>query len=272
MRECIDVDRQRRYWDAIAAEYQQMTTIRCDDFHYGPQIPGEAALRLLPDFAPGATALELGCGGAQNSLWLSARGLTCTALDASEAQLEHARMLASISGVTIRFLRAELECFRPLLGGERYDFVHSSHALEFVEHPAGVVRDMAACLKPGGTLMLSTVHPLFNGQWVEGQSAEGAEDGEDVFTGSALLLTRYFQPPDDVRDESHGHVISRAHPLSNWFRWLRDAGLEVTALEEPAAVADAPYTSEDWASHDGQLDAIPSTVIFVARSRETAQD
>ena len=265
MRERIDTDEQRAYWNAISDDYQQITRIQCEDFHYGPQIPGESLLELLPEFAPGDTSLELGCGAAQNSIWLAERGVKCLAIDVSETQLAHARVLAAEHKMSIRFLRGELETFRSLVGEECFDFVHSSHALEFVNDPAIVVKDMAACLKPGGSLMISTVHPLYNGEWISG-TLEG-ESADAALMSDGLFLTNYFSPPDDVRDEPEGYAISRAHPISDWFRWLRAAGLDVVALEEPPAITDAPYSSDDWADHDGQLDAIPSTVIFVAVMR-----
>ncbi len=113
--------------------------------------------------------------------------------------------------------------------------------------------------------MLSTVHPLYNGDWIDGTyEQDGGGAG-----GWGLFLSSYFNPPDDVREE-HGRVqvISRAYPVSAWFRWLRAAGLDVMALEEPSAVPPGvvpPYTSDDWSMPDGELHAIPGTVIFVAR-------
>jgi hypothetical protein len=68
-----------------------------------------------------------------------------------------------------------------------------------------------------------------------------------------------------MRDEDGFHVVSRAYPVSAWFDWLTAAGLIVTAIKEPAAIDDAPYSSDDWASHEGQLDVIPSTLILVAK-------
>ena len=264
MRERIDAKRQSGYWDAIADEYQSFTRIRCDDFHYGPQIPGESALRLLPKFRPGMTALELGCGGAQNSVWLAKRGVVCTAMDVSSAQLAHAARLCREQGVAVRLAQAGFADFgRHLKARERFNFVHTSHAIEFVEDPAAAVAAMAARLKRGGTLMVSTVHPVYNGEWTAFEMETGR--GRRTKPVDGLFLSSYFEPPDDVRDENGVHVVSRAHPVSSWFRWLKAAGLQVTALEEPAAIADAPYTSRDWADHGGQLDAIPSTVIFTAR-------
>ena len=266
-RETIETDRQRAYWDALAPAYAAITRIREDDFHFGPQIPGDRDLRILPGLPPGATALELGCGGGQNSVFLaSRRGLRCTALDVSEAQLSRARARAVAAGAAVEFLRSPIEGFEAAVGPDRrFDLVHSSHALEFVEDPAAAVRAMARAAAPGGWVMVSTVHPLFNGQWIEGEFED--EDGRDAGdAGAGLFLPNYFSPPDDVRDDAFGHAVSRAWPVSAWFGWFRDAGLSVERLAEPAATADAPYTSDDWADHGGQLDRIPSTIILLGRA------
>ena len=258
----MDTELQRAYWDALSGEYARITRIRTDDFHYGPQIPGERELRVLPPLGPGSSALELGCGEGQNSVFLAKKGVRCEALDVSEEQLGRARALAAREGVRIGFRRSSLEDFAAAPPPpDRYDLVHSSHALEFVEDPGAVVRAMAAAAKEGGTVLVSTVHPVFNGEWIEGEW--GDESGRDAgAAGAGLFLRSYFSPPDDVRDDAFGHAVSRAWPVSAWFGWFRAAGLEVTALLEPPATPDAPYTSDDWANHGGQLDRIPSTVIL----------
>ena len=265
-RETIRTAAQRAYWDALSGDYAAITRIREDDFHYGPQIPGERALRLLPDFPRGATALELGCGGGQNSLFLATRlGLRCTALDVSGEQLGRARARAAAAGAQIEFLQAPIESFSAAVGPDRrFGFVHSSHALEFVEDPGAAVRDMARAAEPGGWVLVSTVHPVFNAQWIDGEFED--ESGADAGSaGSGAFLTDYFRPPDDVRDDAFGHAVSRAWPVSAWFDWFRAAGLSVERLAEPAATADAPYTSDDWAAHGGQLDRIPSTLVLLGR-------
>lgn len=267
-RETIRPGEQRAYWDALAGEYAAITRIREDDFHYGPQIPGERSLRLLPDFPRGATALELGCGGGQNSLFLATRlGLRCTALDASGEQLARARARAAAAGAAIDFVQAAIESFPAAVGSRGpFDFVHSSHALEFVEDPGAAVLAMARAAKPGGWVLVSTVHPLFNGQWIEGEFED--ETGADAGSaGAGVFLADYFRPPDDVRDDAFGHAVSRAWPVSAWFDWFRAAGLSVERLAEPAATDDAPYTSDDWADHGGQLDRIPSTLVLLGRVR-----
>lgn len=265
-RETIRTAAQRDYWDALSVDYAAITRIRTDDFHHGPQIPGDSRLGILPDLPPGATALELGCGGGQNSVFLAVRrGLRCTALDVSAAQLARARANAAAAGAAIEFVQAPIEGFAAAVGaGRRFDLVHSSHALEFVEDPGAVVRAMAEAAAPGGWVLVSTVHPLFNGQWIEGEFED--EDGRDAGSaGAGVFLPDYFSPPDDVRDDAFGHAVSRAWPVSAWFGWFRAAGLSVERLEEPPATPDAPYTSDAWADHGGQLDRIPSTIILLGR-------
>ncbi|NLL83930.1 MAG: methyltransferase domain-containing protein [Lentisphaerae bacterium] len=255
---------QRGYWNGMADRYQSEMEISVDDFHYGPQIPGESMLQMLPPFIEGQRALELGCGAAQNSIWLARQGVECVAIDIAAEQLRHAQALAQKHKVKIEFICKPLESALAEVEGT-FDFIHSSHALEFVDNPAAIISEAATRLKAGGTLVISTVHPLYNGEWVEGVDDTGGSDG------SGLFLRDYFMPPDDIRfDGERVEAVSRAYPVSAWFGWLREAGLEVVHLAEPAAVEDGeatPYTSDDWAHHEGMLHAIPGTVIVVARKR-----
>ena len=171
---------QRLYWNGLADAYHRLTRISVDDFHYGPQIPGESRLQLLPPLRRGQRALELGCGGAQNSLWLARKGLECTALDLSAVQLRHARRLARAEGLALRLVCSPIEAFSKAVEGG-LDLIHSSHALEFVEDPGAVVAAAAERLTPGGTLIISTDHPLYHGDWIDGiyeEEVSGKAPGE----------------------------------------------------------------------------------------------
>lgn len=258
---------QRAYWNGLSDRYQRSMKIALDDFHYGPQIPGESELQLLPELRLGMRALELGCGAAQNSIYLAKHGLCCSACDISKEQLKHARAIANTAGVEIDFACMPIEKATTKFKGP-FDLIHSSHAFEFVDRPGEIIHKLAGLLAPGGTLLISTVHPLYNGEWVENFDEEGNP------VGMGLFLDNYFSPPDDVRTKrGKVDVISRAYPISSWFRWFRAAGLEVTALEEPAALGadeQPPYTNKDWADTEGELQAIPGTLIILGRQRPTA--
>ena len=194
-------------------------------------------------------------------------------MDISAEQLRHAADLAKRAGVAIRLVECPLEAFAEKAEGV-YDLVHSSHALEFVDDPAAVLRAVHGVLAPGGHFVLSTVHPLYNGEWIgaEGEASEAdfAVENEDGEEERGLFLTNYFTPPDDVRCDEAGRpvVVSRAYPVSAWFDWLRKAGFDVLRMAEPPAVPRGetpPYTSDAWSEPDGELEAIPGTLVFVAR-------
>lgn len=259
---------QRSYWDGISQKYQKVMRISLDDFHYGPQIPGERHLCLLPKLHKGMKALELGCGGGQNSIWLAKHNVACDAFDISAEQLGHARALAKKENVKITFAKGELDKWPTKFKGP-YDLIHSSHAMEFANDPEKVIARAAELLVPGGTLIISTVHPLYNGDWVESFDEDGNVEGMGLF------LRNYFMPPDDIRRKrGKVEVVSKAYPVSSWFKWMRNAGLKVTAIEEPPelhAVNSAgeeeipPYTNKDWADNEGELSAIPGTLIIAGR-------
>lgn len=250
---------QAQYWNAIADAYRAITRIDAGDFHYGPLLAGESELRLLPPLTPGMKALELGCGEGQNSRWLARRGLQCTAIDISEGQLAYARKDAEAEGLTIDFRCSSIEDFE--IPQEAYELITSSHAFEFVEDPFGLVKRVAAGLKPGGWFVLSTVHPVYNGDWVEADE----EDGSETW---GRLLVNYFRPIDDVREQPEGEgesIASRAYPVSAWFNAFRAAGLRVERLEEPPAAEHPAYASDDWQAAFDECSAIPTTLILVGQ-------
>lgn len=253
---------QAQYWNAISDEYRAITRIDALDFHYGPLLAGEKELQLLPPLKPGMTSLELGCGEGQNSRWLARQGLNCIAIDISEGQLTYARSDAEAEGLSIDFRCSSIEAFDP--ADAQFDLITSSHAFEFVANPFEEVCRIATWLKPGGTLMISTVHPVYNGEWV----AADEEDGSETW---GRLLVNYFKPIDDVREQPDGQgepVLSRAYPVSAWFNAFRKAGLVVDRIEEPPASEMPAYASDDWLEAMDECSAIPTTLILVAHKPE----
>ena len=262
MSDTIDRGANEDYWDELADAYHELTHISCDDFHYGPLIPGDSVLHLLPDPLAGKRCLELACGGAQNSIYLAKRGADCLALDASSKQLEHASELAASQVVVLKTMKCAFEELHEQDLGQ-YDLVHSSFGLPFADNPEGVIRYIAKnLLTAGGTLLVSLAHPISAGEWLEVE-----DDGDGMF------LKNYFEPPADLRSTESGKCAgSRSYPIGRTIQWLLDAGLTVDAMVEPTACnADAPdfktrcpYFSEAWVALTPQLSRIPFVYILKA--------
>lgn len=232
-------DSTRNYWDQLADDYQEQTHISCEDVHFGPLLPGDRKLHLLPQPLDGRDCLELGCGAAQNSIALARQGAHCTAVDLSANQLAHAQALAAQHHVQLRLLQDDLQTFDP--HGETFDLVHSCHALEFASDPRQALAHMATLIRPGGTLLLSTVHPLSAGEWVSLEDEDG------------LLLKDYFNPTPDARElTDDAHTQAQPLTIDDLTATLIRAGLAITRIvEQPCTLLgdgsdnldDIPYWS-----------------------------
>ncbi len=285
-----------RYWDDLAGLYQRETRISTDDFHYGPLLPGDTQLKLLPD-PDGLRCLEIGCGAGQNSIFLAKRGAQCTAIDISKKQLAHGRKLAATEKVEVDFQCVSMDSLEELQNPPRpslcsghpsregehlkspppegcpqggvglFDLIHSTYALPFAADPQKVIAAAAAMLKPGGTFLLTTGHPLYAGEWLD------IGEGED-----GVFIPDYFRPAPDVRMSLDDKTMSAAHywPISTLAEWIHAAGLAIDRLLEPEPMpipemsaeeihAKVPYESADWRTLYPQLARIPVVVIFKCR-------
>jgi SAM-dependent methyltransferase len=249
------------YWDHIAAEYQSETQICLDDFHYGPLLPGDRELQLLPHPLHGLRALELGCGAGQNSIFLSSQGAVCSAVDISSEQIRHGQGLSEQAGVSIEFHALDMDAdWLPCRGP--YDLIHATYSLPFSSEPEQVIMKAWEHLVPGGHFLLTMGHPLYAGEWLEIDEEFG------------VFLPSYFEPRSDLRDlpDSEDRQIgARCYPLSAVFAWLRKAGFEVVRMEEPRAsesTENLAYSSEDWLALQPVLTAIPLVVIFLCRKSD----
>jgi len=264
-----------RYWDDLAEVYQKETRISTTDFHYGPLLPGDSTLQLLPSFAKASEGkprfgkndsknfqcLEIGSGAGQNSIFLAKQGVECVAIDVSEEQLAHGRKLAKAENVEVDFQCISMDSMGSL---GTFDLIHSTYALPFSADPARVIKESAAMLKPNGTFLLTTGHPLYAGEWLD------IGDDED-----GVFLPDYFQPESDVRMALDDGAISAARywPISQLAEWIHEAGLVIERILEPAPMpipemseeailSTVPYDSADWRTLYPQLARIPVVVIF----------
>lgn len=256
------------YWNFIAERYQAETRISCEDFHYGPLLPGDRELQLLPGQVNGLDCLELGCGAGQNSIFLASRGARCVALDCAFNQLKAGAHLARRHGADVHFLQADMAVLPlPDRTDGLFDMIHSAYALPFARNQQAVIAAAGARLRPGGWLVCSTAHPLSTAERIE------LEDGQrGVFVGD------YYSPPADVRSAGGGTAHCRPVPISRVAQWMTGAGLYIEALLEPKPLdvcgmsqrerqQRIPYDSPAWRGQYAELNRIPAVVVYIARKQ-----
>lgn len=104
----------------------------------------------------GLQVLDVGCGGGLVAEPLARMGGQVIAIDAAQENIDVARTHAEQSGVAVDYRATTAEALAA--SGARFDLVT---ALEIVEHVAdvpGFVDSLAALLKPGGLLIMSTLN------------------------------------------------------------------------------------------------------------------
>lgn len=180
------------FWEGFYAEDQPWTG----------KVNAVLAGELTERPAPGASALDVGCGTGADAIWLARLGWSTTGVDIAEAALVRARIAAREAGAVVRWVRADLEADFP---EGTWDLVTSS----YLHSPVPLAREAVlrrACeaVAPGGTFVV-VVH-LSGPSWA------------------------------DPGDHAHDHLP----PLAATEAVLREAGLRVVSSAEIERSAPAP--------------------------------
>lgn len=162
-----------------------------------PETPvDQDVVRVAHGLEPG-TALDLGCGSGQNSLWLGRRGWRVHCVDIAKGAVERAEAAAREAGVEATFERADVTSWRTRL---KYDLVISTYALPSRGagrvHALGVARDAVA---PGGTLLLA--------EFDESLAASGWMAADHLVTLDEITesLPGFELEQAEVRQTEHSH-------------------------------------------------------------------
>ncbi len=106
----------------------------------------------------GARVLALAAGGGWDAVIFAKLGAETTLLDVSTRQLGTVRELARKEGAHIRFAPGDMRDLSRFAPGS-FDVVWHCHSLVFVREAARVLREVGRVLAPGGTYLMSTMHP-----------------------------------------------------------------------------------------------------------------
>lgn len=246
------VRRNRAAWDKMAAHYEgpgHRSWARAEP-DWGIWGVPEADLHVLPDVAD-LDVIELGCGTAYISAWLTRRGARPVGIDNSTAQLTNARRFQAEFGIDFPLIHGNAEAVP--YPDASFDLAISEYGASIWADPYRWIPEAARLLRPGGRLIF-----LINGTLMMLCSPE--EPGEPV--GERLVRDYFgmcrFEWPDDDSVEFH-------LPYGEWIRLLRANDFEVEDLIEiqapEGATTRADYISPDWARR------WPSEEIWKARKR-----
>jgi SAM-dependent methyltransferase len=233
------VSRNRLYWDELAKKYiaaGEHAWASAEPYWGIWRVP-ESERHVLSEPLEGKDAIELGCGTAYVSAWLSRRGARPVGIDNSAAQL-----------ATALRLQLEYRLDFPLIHGNAetvpypdasFDFAISEYGACLWADPRRWIPECARLLRPGGQLVFLTGSFLL-ALCIPG--GDGQSAGEQLLR-PAFGMYRLEDPG------SSGVEFHLSH--SNWLRLLRSSGFEIEDLIEvrpPAsAISRYDFVTIQWA-------------------------
>ena len=182
--------------------------------------------------------VELGCGTAYFSAWLAKRGAHPVGVDLTPAQLETARQCQQDLGIEFPLVEASAEDVP--LPDSSFDLALSEYGASIWCQPERWLGEAARLLRPGGELVFLCNSPI---------SILCSPDEGKV--GDRLLRPQFGMYRFDWPGEDEG--VNFYLPHGEWIRLLGENGLELIALHELRAPADAQdhphyeFVTAEWA-------------------------
>ena len=221
-----------------------------------------ALLARVGEPPAGCAMLDLGCGNGYLARRFARRGARVTGVDAAGALIAAARRREEAEPLGIVYHEADA-AHLPMLDDGSVDLVIANMSLMDIPDAAGALREVGRVLRPGGRFVFSISHPCFD---VDTRSAwEILREGEreTVFR----KVTGYRQLHSDVYawELEGGRRVTTVgfhRPLGWYAHRLREAGLVIVDLEEPAP--QAGFVSRARARREW-IEEIPLHLILEAR-------
>lgn len=192
----------------------------------------QPALRALLPLLAGAAVLDMGCGAGGLAAYCTGQGAArVTAVDISEKMLGLARETNAHPRIEYQHAAIEDLSFAPA----SFDVVVSSFAVHYVQDYAALTKNIACWLRPGGTFVYSTEHPIVTARHAGEQNWVRDDAGNKL-----------FWPVDDYQDEGERRFrwfvdgVAKYHrTMATLVNGLVGAGLSVTRVQEPVASESA---------------------------------
>ncbi len=243
----VDVGRVRAHYDRLAHLYRLFWG---EHLHHGyfenGESPARAQIQLMERLAGiaeiphGARVLDIGCGVGGSAMWLAKRsGCDVTGLTISPVQAGIASKKAASRGLSdrVRFEVRDANLWEP--DPEVFDAVWIMESSEHFPDKPGFFDRCARTLKPGGTLAVAA--------WLR-RDREMREDEAPLIAAVAEAM-----------------MSASLDTLSDYRRWMGDAGLTVTAAEDIAR-----QVAPTW-SHCARIGANPLVRLLLPLTGEATR-
>lgn len=206
-------------WENAAKEW--LTSIEENISRNHVLIP--KTMEILGDIA-GKKVLDLGCGEGGYSRLLSEKGAKVMGIDASKTLISAAKELSADMNIDYYVKSA---CALEGIKNNTFDIVISAMCLMAIEDLESALSEMYRVLKPGGTVVISILHPCFSGSNIGWSS-------DNEF--SKFIVDSYYH------EGSYQEGLSKhlGKPISFWHRTLGNTinpmlhlGFKLRGLYEP---------------------------------------
>lgn len=157
--------------------------------------------------------LDLGCGSGIQMEFLAKRFhqiKSLTGVDSSENLVNLAR--SNTKDRRCSYVVSDMH--KLPLDNEYFDFIYSRYAIHYSSNISTILAELDRALKPGGTIYLQVVHPIYELFKKESRDYESPE--EAVFTPQTTTL----------------RVVHVTHTVSQYINAVAQSELELTNIEE----------------------------------------
>lgn len=126
---------------------------------YGPDVPGDAELRLCGDVSGARRAVELGISDAQNSIEFARAGGKAIAVDPDPVRVAAMRERAEKEEVTVQCLEADLADLGDIASASCHVVV-ASHTIGDVDDLGRLLRQVHRILETSHPFVIAIDHPF----------------------------------------------------------------------------------------------------------------
>lgn len=197
-------------WNRMAEAYEAFTT---GEDSYSGCIEWPCVRQMLPEIKD-KRALDLGCGTGHFTFLLEEYNpRKLVGVDLSPAMLNIAKKKAAEKRSAAQFVCMDACAYRP---EEAFDLIFSSTLTHYIQDLDGFFQHIGDMLAPGGTCVLSVMHPVYSAQY-PARHDDGSLPGDEEWVVRYLDPSEraYVQPwiefNDDIPDflsQSYHHTFS----------------------------------------------------------------